>query len=214
VAERAEEFVAPQKVAPPAGLLHDGFGSLRVVVADALGSPVPESDYRLLGDVTEDWPGDRSLLVKPKGRDTGGWMTLPTGTWRVDFYDAVLGALAKGQSTATAVIAKGGSSEVRVVFERRLVRCRFEASVDSAGPRPTAGVVRLVSEQFGFDIPLLRNAILQPFEFWLPEGESSLVVEARTTQDGPVLVGRTAASLRAGVAASPQVIRVLLAQKR
>ncbi len=214
VAERAEEFVAPQKVAPPAGLLHDGFGSLRVVVADALGSPVPESDYRLLGDVTEDWPGDRSLLVKPKGRDTGGWMTLPTGTWRVDFYDAVLGALAKGQSTATAVIAKGGSSEVRVVFERRLVRCRFEASVDSAGPMPTAGVVRLVSEQFGFDIPLLRNAILQPFEFWLPEGESSLLVEARTTQDGPVLVGRTAASLRAGVAASPQVIRVLLAQKR
>ncbi len=79
---------------------------------------------------------------------------------------------------------------------------------------PTAGVVRLVSEPFGFDIPHLRNAIMQPFEFWLSEGESSRLVEARTTQDGPVLVGRTAASLRAGVAASPQVIRVLLVQKR
>ena len=79
---------------------------------------------------------------------------------------------------------------------------------------PTAGVVRLVSEPFGFDIPLLRNAILQPFEFWLPEGEISLLVQARTTQDGPVLVGRAAASLRAGVAASPQVIRALLAEKR
>ncbi len=210
----ADEFVAPQRIEPPRGALHDGFGSLRAVVTDAAGKRLPDSMFRLIGDLTQDWPGDRNLLVKPKGEDTDGWMTLPTGTWRVDFYDDVLQALAKAQSAATVTLAKGGRAEARVVFDRNLVKCRYEARFDGEGPWPSAGVVRLQNAELGLDVPFLRNNAMQPFEFLLPEGENSVVVDARTTQEGPVLVGRTVITIRADSSAPQPVVQVLLAPKR
>lgn len=210
----ADEFVAPQKLEPPEGLLHDGFGSLRAVLTDVAGDPLPASAYRWIGDLTEDWQGDRNLLVMPKGMDMDGWMVLPTGTWRVDFYDAVLNAMAKRQSSSTVTLTKGGMAEARVALERKVVRCRYEASFEGDGPRPTAGVVRLQNSELGLDIPFLRNSTLQAFEFLLPEGENTVVVEARTSQDGPLLVGRTVISIRASDPVQQPVIRVQLVPKR
>ena len=210
----AGDFVAPLKIDPMGGMPHDGFGSIRAVVTDADGKPLASSKFRWIGDLTADWQGDRNLVVKPGGVDVDGWMTLPTGTWRVDFYDQVLNTLAKQQPSSTVVLSKGGSAEARVVFRQRMVVCRIEVSFDESDPRPTAGVVRLQNAQLGLDIPFLRNVVLKPMEFQLPEGENTVVVEARTTATGPWLHGRTAVTVRADGPSPMPLIAVRLSPRR
>ena len=206
------EFVEPRQITPPRTPEFDAFGSLRVLVKDAAGNSLPTKAYRIQGVLGEEWGGQQRIVMTTEQASPDGWLTVPTGTWRVEFYDAVMNEVSK--RATPVVVEKGGTAELPMTLEHEWVQCRFVATQGQGEPMPTGGFVRIEHAAAGIQTSLLRSSIMQEFDFWAPVGDVAIYAEGRAADVTRVLVGRTSLRVDGGEGRPMPVATVELLTRR